>query len=399
MTHLNDTLEILGQLKQFKLSDELPTSFIELGEHSANPEALATQVHTLIAEGQLHNQATWAAHMTAAVSPQSLFGQILSSLHNGNLLSPELYPALAAIEQQVIDWLCQLFKQQYGHFTAGSSYGNLEALWQAKQANPNTRIVYASTAAHYSINKACQVLDLDLRSIACDDNDQIDISRLSAACLSATPLAIIPTAGTSAAGAFDPLDECILIAKQYQAWCHIDAAWGGSLRLLPEHDSLFGQLLAKADSICFDPHKAWAQPKPSSILLYQRPMQPMIAMDVDYLQQSPSSNLSGSRGGEAFLPLWYTLASLGTKTLQQLYRAPLEQAQQFAEQLSKKTTWPTHRSPSGIVCFETHQDLAELVCLGMLSQAKRANRTVYRVVFTGTLVRADALLAQLRPYF
>ena len=399
MISLDKILSMLEHLNQFKLSDEGPYSFIELGEQGADQDTIAALVHTLITEGQLHDQSTWAAHMTASVSPQSLFGQILSSLHNGNLLSPELYPVLAAIEQQIITWLCQLFDQQYGHFTAGSSYGNLEALWQAKQANPHTRIIYASTAAHYSINKACQLLDLDLRTIPCNSESQINIEGLRSACQAATPMAIVATAGTPAAGAFDPLDDCILLAQKYQAWCHIDAAWGGSLRLLPEYDQLFGQNLAKADSLCFDPHKGWAQPKPSSILLYQRPMGPMMSIDADYLQQPPAATLTGSRGGEAFLPLWFTIASLGVKTLREQSRFPLIQAQHFAEQLANRTAWPIYTSPSGIVCFEAPNDLTALVKIGILSRAKIAHKAVYRVVFISGLVGSKELVSHLEPYF
>ncbi len=399
MINLDQIVNTLGQLNQFKLSDEIPSSFIKLKEQGINQATLAAKVHSLIAEGQLHNQSTWAAHMTANVSPQSLFGQILSSLHNGNLLSPELYPVLASIEQQVISWLCQLFEQQYGHFTAGSSYGNLEALWQAKQANPHTRIVYASNAAHYSVKKACQILDLDLRTIPFNSSSQMNIENLHSACLAATPMAIVATAGTSTAGAFDSLDDCILLAQKYQAWCHIDAAWGGSLRLLPECDQLFGKYLAKADSLCFDPHKVWAQPKPSSILLYQQPMRPMMSIDADYLQQSPSASLTGSRGGEAFLPLWFSIASLGVKALREQSRLPIVQAQRFSEQLADRTTWPVHTSPSGIVCFETQKDLAHLVKLGIFSQAKIAHKDVYRAIFISSLVRSEELISHLEPYF
>ena len=399
MIPLDKILSMLEHLNQFKLSDEGPSSFIELGEKGADQDTLAAQIHTLIAEGQLHDQPTWAAHMTASVSPQSLFGQILSSLHNGNLLSPELYPVLAAIEEQIITWLCQLFEQQYGHFTAGSSYGNLEALWQAKQANPHSRIIYASTAAHYSINKACQLLDLELRTIPCDSESKINIEYLRSACLAKSPMAIVATAGTPAAGAFDTLDDCILLAQKYQAWCHIDAAWGGSLRLLPECGQLFGQHLAKADSLCFDPHKGWAQPKPSSILLYQRPVFPMMSIDANYLQQPPAASLNGSRGGEAFLPLWFTIASLGVKTLREQSRFPLAQAQHFAEQLADRTSWPIYTSPSGIVCFEAPKDLTALVKIGILSQAKIAHKAVYRAVFISSLVCSEELVSHLEPYF
>ena len=399
MIPLDKILSMLEHLNQLKLSNEGPSSFIELGEQGADQDTLVAQIHRLIVEGQLHDQSTWAAHMTASISPQSLFGQTLSSLHNGNLLSPELYPVLAAIEEQIITWLCQLFDQQYGHFTAGSSYGNLEALWQAKQANPHTRIIYASTAAHYSINKACQLLDLDLRTIPCNSESQINIEYLRSACLATSPMAIVATAGTPATGAFDTLDDCILLAQKYQAWCHIDAAWGGSLRCLPECDQLFGQHLAKADSLCFDPHKGWAQPKPSSILLYQRPMIPMMSINADYLQQPPAASLTGSRGGEAFLPLWFTIASLGVKTLREQSRFPLIQAQHFAKQLANRTAWPIYTSPSGIVCFEAPKDLTALVKIGILSQAKIAHKAVYRAVFISSLVCSEELVSHLEPYF
>ncbi|HHA19111.1 MAG TPA: aspartate aminotransferase family protein [Methylophaga sp.] len=401
---MNNSASILAELKhyidQLLASEQGPMTLAAINDQPTSNNKLLTILDALIAEGDQHNSDTWAAHMTPAISCESLLGQLVAGLHNGNLLSPQLYPTLAKIEQQIINWLCQLFQQRHGHFIAGSSYANLEALWQAKQHHSGApHIVYASESAHYSIAKACQILDLKLQTIATDENDQLCPIALQQACEHKSPLAIVATAGTPALGAIDPLKDCIKLAQQFRAWCHIDAAWGGALSLLPEYSSLFN-MLSQADSICFDPHKGWQQPKPASVLLYRRPLMPMLSADADYLQHPPLNSLPGSRGGEFFLPLWLTLMNSGVDSLRQQVSLRLEQAEQFSSQLEQSTNWQVYHSPTGIVCFHTDKvDLTHLVDNGTLSQAKIAGKDVYRAVFASPNTKADSLLTVLEPYF
>lgn len=398
MTELNSLITKLSELRQ-STSDSVTDRLPPLSENPTTKDKLHGYIHHLLSEGQLHHKTNTAAHMTAPLSADSLFGQLLSSLHNGNLLSPELYPVLADIEQQTLQFLCELFDQNHGHFTAGSSYGNLEALWQAKQKTPSKRHVYASSASHHSVQTACNILGLTFTVIPCDQLGRLDTSTLKKACQQHSPLAIIATAGTPATGQFDPLDDCASLTKQYNTWYHIDAAWGGSLRLLPENNSLFGQALSKADSLCFDPHKAWAQPKPSSVLLYQQATEAMFSQPVDYLSQVPKQQIHGSRGGEHFLPLWYSLHTDGIEGLRQFCRSALEQATQFTQALAEETAWPITTSPTGIVCFNTECDLDALVSNGILSKAQHNAKTVYRVTFIGRNTHATELMTALRPYF
>ncbi|MBT3504349.1 MAG: aspartate aminotransferase family protein [Piscirickettsiaceae bacterium] len=399
MTNIEAAINKLHLLSQYEITDSLEENAPIITERANDKHAIANQIQALFTEGKIHQNCDWAAHMTTTISTDSLVGQLLSSHHNGNLLSPELYPTLNRIKQQTLDWLCQLFEQSHGHFTSGASYGNLEALWQAKQQYPNRDTIFAAKTAHYSIDKASQILGLKVQYIATDSDDKIDLAQLRRACELNSPLAIIATAGTSASGAFDPIDECIQIAQDVDAWCHIDAAWGGYLKLLPEHRALFGHQLAHANSLCFDPHKAWAQPKPASILLYQQPASPMMSIEADYLHHQPDSKLPGSQGGQAFLPLWFTLISSGVESLRCNSRHALGQAQLFTEFLAEQTQWPIFRSPSGIVCFETEEKLTSLIQQGVISTAQRNNRTVYRTVFIGNHIKAKALIEKLQPYF
>jgi len=378
------------------LISNLATSLPNLDD--AQQSELTTSIQSLLSEAELHQQTTWAAHMTPTVGSAALLGRLIAAAHNGNLLSADLYPKLAEIETQLINWFCKLFHQQHGQFTHGSSYGNLEALWQARQeCETSSNIVYGSVAAHYSIAKACNVLGLEYRAIPTNAIGQIDTKALRIACEQAQPLAIVATAGTSSCGAIDPLIQCADIANDLRCWFHIDAAWGGSLALLEEQTELSG--IERADSLCFDPHKALGQPKPCSLLLYQRPLEPFIDVEADYLSQAPKNTIAGSYGGELFLSLWFSLLSNKNGLINDV-RCRLEQAQLFAQKLKKSTDWTVWHSPTGIVCFmpSNENTRLELEAISIFSQAKINNQPVFRVVFTNETTKADALITELAPY-
>src|SRR5690554_3002809 len=146
-------------------------------------QTIYQQLQALIKSAQRHEKANWAAHMTPAVDELALVGQLLAGQHHGNLLSAELYPQLREIEQEVVAFFCPLFGQQEAHATHGGSYANLEALWRArKQFGTYSRKVYASDQCHYSIAKACDILDLQLQLIPSNTQQQMDIGQLEKAC-------------------------------------------------------------------------------------------------------------------------------------------------------------------------------------------------------------------------
>lgn len=361
----------------------------------------AKLIQQLITEGRLHHKETWAGHMTPAIDQPALLGQLLAGLHNGNLLSPELYPQLAAIERQLLDWFCQLFQQPFGHFTHGSSYGNLDALWQAREHAKNaSNIVYGSQAAHYSISKACRILGLTFQAIPTDELGQMDVNALRTACQHVAPIAIVLTAGTTSCGALDPIPTCLEIAKEFNSWGHIDAAWGGALMLSLTHQHYLDGI-AQANSVCIDPHKALGQPKPCSLLLYKQPLANNLDIEVDYLTQAPKQTIGGSYGGELFLPLWCSLILSGTQSFSDRIDLRLEQAEQFALALKQHTNWWLLHSATGIVCFipSTSVDLTHLINLGLLSTTKVNGHQVYRVVFANHTSQAESLLAALELYF
>jgi glutamate/tyrosine decarboxylase-like PLP-dependent enzyme len=403
MTEINKaSAKLLEQLQQLSQQD-LSSLTLPIIKNSPNdPAEVYAFCKALLNEGARHSGDLWAAHMTPPASSASILGQSLAGLHNGNLLSPTLYPLLQQIEQQLLNWFYQLFQYQHGHFTAGATYSNLEALWQAREHCINeSSIVYASRACHYSIAKACQILGLKLQTIATDDNDRILPSALEKACNKQVPVAVVLTAGTSACGEIDPINECLKISKAYNSWCHIDAAWGGALALLGEYQTIITEM-TKADSICVDPHKAFGQAKPCGLLLYQRPLQALFDADTNYLEQQPQKTLAGSYGGELFLPLWSDIMFNGVNYLRSGIQHRLSQAALFARELSLHSNWWVHHSITGIVCFQPTEkasnNLNTLVTQGLFSRAKVNDREVFRAVFANPNTQAKTLITELEPF-
>jgi glutamate/tyrosine decarboxylase-like PLP-dependent enzyme len=85
-----------------------------------------------------------------------------------------------------------------------------------------------------------------------------------------TPLMIGATAGTTVLGAFDPIAEINKVAREYNLWLHVDAAWGGGAILSPTHRHLL-KGIHLADSVTFDAHKTLNTGLIASFILCKHP--------------------------------------------------------------------------------------------------------------------------------
>ncbi len=352
-------------------------------------------ISALIDEASIHRSPHWAAHMTPNVEQTSILGKVIAAYHSGNLLSANLYPNLKQVEQQTLQWLSDKFHFNYGYITAGSSYGNLEALWQARDCHTHSRYVYGSHLCHYSIQKACDILGLTFIGIETDTLGRIDVESLQRHCEQKPPAAIVLNFGTTSNGVLDPIEQCVAIAKKVGAWCHIDAAWGGCLAFLDEFQHVVTSM-SNADSLCFDPHKALSQPKPSGIIFYQSP-RAKLTIDAHYLNEPPEKSISGSLGGELFLPLWLSLKAHGEQYFADEIKYRLNQARLFTKGLDKDKFW-VHCSETGIVCFSAKQaqNLAPLVDSGVFSTTLVNGKQCYRAVFSSRSKSAESLILKLR---
>ena len=84
------------------------------------------------------------------------------------------------------------------------------------------------------------------------------------------PFLVVATAGTTAAGAIDPLPETAEIAAKHDLWLHVDAAWGGAAAfsaVLRRH--LHG--IERADSVTCDAHKWLSVPMGAGMFFCRHP--------------------------------------------------------------------------------------------------------------------------------
>jgi glutamate/tyrosine decarboxylase-like PLP-dependent enzyme len=212
-----------------------------------------------------------------SVTLSSVVADALVAAYNPQLASWRTSPAANEIERHTLGWLASRFglpSDAISTFTSGGAEANLTAViavlahafpgcgedgLRSLTASP---VIYLSAEAHHSFSKIAQMSGLGrnaLRPIPTDAELKMDVAALAAEIEKDrkngfAPLMVVGTAGTTAAGAIDPLPELAQICRNHQMWFHVDAAWGGAAIVSPSlRHHLAG--IEKADSITCDAHK------------------------------------------------------------------------------------------------------------------------------------------------
>ncbi len=132
---------------------------------------------------------------------------------------------------------------------------------------PGQPVLYVSAEGHGSVAKAarlCGLGDDAVQAVRVDHEWRADPEDLVARIVrdrraGCVPFLVVATAGTTGAGAVDPLEDLAAVAEREGLWLHADAAWGGAAAFVPELRSLLCGI-EHADSIGFDAHKGLSVP-------------------------------------------------------------------------------------------------------------------------------------------
>lgn len=184
--------------------------------------------------------------------------------------------ASSAMEVEAVQEIAGMFgwTEFLGHLTSSGTFANLEALWMAGQLMPGKRIL-GSEQAHYTHQRISGVLRLEYASVAADRRGRMNLDALEAELRKGDVGTVVATLGTTAIGAVDPLDEILALREQYGFRVHVDAAYGGYFRLIPNDlgepaRRAYGAI-GQADSIVIDPHKHGLQPYGCGCVLFRDP--------------------------------------------------------------------------------------------------------------------------------
>jgi glutamate decarboxylase len=250
--------------------------------------------------------------------------------------------ALAMMHRLVYDFAGGFYEEHIqnsdstlGIVTSGGTVANITALWAARNVSLGPRadfggiereglttalrhygytdaVVIGPESMHYSFTKAAGILGIGERGlirVPTDERGRMDLGALRecvAACRArgAHIIAIVGVAGSTDAGAIDPLTEIADIADEANAHFHVDAAWGGPLLFSEQYRSRLAGI-ERADSVTIDGHKQLYLPLGIGLVLFQQPQfARAIEKHAHYLSRPGSADLGkrsleGSRSGTA----------------------------------------------------------------------------------------------------
>jgi aromatic-L-amino-acid decarboxylase len=217
-----------------------------------------------------------------SVTAASVVADTLVAMYNPQLAAWSTSPAANEIERHTLGWLGAKFgfpADAAATFTSGGAEANLSAVIVAlTRAFPHygedglrglakAPTLYLSAEAHHSFSKIAHMTGLGrraLRTVATDSDLRMDLNDLAAQVSEdrrngCAPFMVAGTAGTTGAGAIDPLPELARFCRKENLWFHVDAAWGGAAAISPVlRHHLDG--IEAADSITCDAHKWFSVP-------------------------------------------------------------------------------------------------------------------------------------------
>lgn len=319
-----------------------------------------------------HPQCVAHLHCPSLVVSQA--AEVLINATNQSMDSWDQSPSATIIEIKLIEWLRAQVGYQPGDagvFTSGGTQSNLMGLMLARDAyfarqghsvqqngltgDLRKIRVLCSENAHFSLQKNMALMGMGYQSVTLVKSDQyarMDLNDLAEKVTQSEAdgeqiLAIVATAGTTDAGAIDPLRAIANLAAKHQIWVHVDAAWGGALLLSEQYrDYLDG--LELVDSITLDFHKQFFQTISCGAFLLKearhyelmRYQAAYLNSEFDEAQGVPnlvSKSLQTTRRFDA-LKLWMGLEALGQKQYAEIIDHGVTLAQQVARYIAEQSS-------------------------------------------------------------
>ncbi|MBN1699553.1 MAG: tyrosine decarboxylase MfnA [Spirochaetales bacterium] len=262
-----------------------------------------------------------------------------------NIGDPGLVNATEEIEKEAIALLGNLvgLRKAAGHIVTGGTEANILAMWTAKKRmkkKVRTPEVILSEDAHFSFDKAAELIGLKLKKIKVTGQFRIDIEKVKRA-LSPNTIAIVGAAGTTGLGVVDRIDELSAIALEADIHLHVDAAFGGYvlpfLKELGYEQPPFNFRLKGVSSMTIDPHKMGMAVIPAGGILYRtKELSETVRIPVPYLSggENARATIVGTRSGASVLSVWSLLNHLGRQGYRTIIRRCMDSTVYLAEKIA-----------------------------------------------------------------
>jgi L-2,4-diaminobutyrate decarboxylase len=371
----------LGELRA-----EWPSEF---ASGSSGDDVAALLPRVLAGSTHLHHP-RYVGHQVTSPLPVAALWEMVSALLNNGMAVYEMGPVGTAMERGLLRWMAALLglgAAADGVLTSGGSLGNLTALLAARQAKAGfdawghgahagpPLAILACDQAHYSVRRAAAILGLGEAGVVAVPADErfrmrperLDEARRAAQAAGRRPFAVVASAGSTATGAFDPLDAVADFCAAHDLWLHVDGAHGAALALSERLRPLVAGI-GRADSVVWDAHKMLLVPALATAVLFRdgRRAHATFAQEASYLyaagepdQEAPDL---GTRTFECTkrmlgLALYTALRRYGTGFFAEYVERCVDLAAGFARRLREAPDFELATEPAcNIVCFRWTPD-------------------------------------------
>jgi glutamate/tyrosine decarboxylase-like PLP-dependent enzyme len=338
-----------------------------------------------------HMLGTWQVQIThpryfglfnPSVTLASVIADTLVAMYNSQLANWRTSPVGNEIERHTLGWLTEKFglpQETIATFTSGGTEANLSAIVVAltrafpgygehglrQLSAPPT--IYVTKEAHNGYNKIAHITGLGrkaLRIVATGQDLKLDLRDLERQVAEDrrngfAPFMVIGTAGTTAAGIIDPLQEIALFCREENLWFHVDAAWGGAAILSPTlKHHLAG--IESADSITCDAHKWFSVPMGCGMFFCRYPDRVAEAFraDVTYMPKKTDTTvvdplMNSVQWSRRFigLKLFMALAQHGESGQVDMIEHQARMAEVLRQALTDSGWQVVNSTPLPLVCF------------------------------------------------
>jgi len=289
-----------------------------------------------------------------------------SSIYTGSWL--EASGAVYA-ENQALRWLADLagFPESAGGvFVSGGTSGNLSGLiaarhrWRTRTEGRHDRTrgaILASRSAHSSVVQAARAMDADVFDVPVDERGRLLGSALRSTIDALSQddrdrvFAVVATGGTTNVGVIDDLRGVADVCEREGIWFHVDGAYGLAALCAPSVRELFVGI-ERADSFIVDPHKWLFGPFDCCALVYRNVHDGRRAhaqhaeyLDVlhggesesgPWLEMNPADMAHHLSRRARGLPVWFSLATHGTRAYTDAMEMTLDVARQAVDEVRRR---------------------------------------------------------------
>ncbi|MEM6635768.1 MAG: pyridoxal-dependent decarboxylase [Pseudomonadota bacterium] len=267
---------VRARVKPGDIAAQLPAKPPETGEPM---EQIFADFEAIIMPGMTHHQHPgFFAYFPTNATPPSILAEYLIANLSAQCMIWQTAPAANELETVVLDWLRQalgLPEEFQGVVQGSASEATLVAAltmreralgWTGNSTGLSTRErlrVYTTLEVHSSIDRAMWVSGIGqdnlvriptqgpLRSM---DTDRLRDAIEQDIAAGYRPAGIIACVGGTSTGAVDQIADVVAVAREFDLYVHVDAAWAGNAMLCPEFRTLWTGVEG-ADSVVFNPQK------------------------------------------------------------------------------------------------------------------------------------------------